>query len=63
MGSPGIIEIQVSPDGFAGIADRAVGFEVDLRVFHRPPEALDEDVVPPGPYTISYRQVIASNHR
>lgn len=47
MGSPGIIEIQVSPDGFAGIADRVVGFEVDLLVFHRPPEALDEDVVAP----------------
>lgn len=48
MGPPGIVEVQVSPDGFAGLADRAIGFEVDLLVLHRPPEALDEDVVAPG---------------
>ncbi len=45
MGSPGVVEVQGSPNGFAGVSDRIVGLEVDLLVFHRPPEAFDEDVV------------------
>src|SRR5215213_8927792 len=47
MGSPSIVEGQVSPDRGAGLADRVVGPEINLLVLDRSPEPFDEDVVAP----------------
>ena len=63
MGTAAVVEADVSADPGPGLRDAGIDPQIDLLVFDGPPEALDEDVVPPGPFTISYRQVIASNHR
>src|SRR5215218_8577761 len=52
MGSPPIVEGQVSADRGPGLADRVVGPEIHLLVLDRSPEPLNEDVVPPGALAI-----------
>src|ERR671932_2898822 len=47
MGSASIVEGKVAAVRGPGLADRVVGPEIDLLVFERPPEPLDEDVVSP----------------
>src|SRR6187455_2739511 len=42
-----VVETQILADRSAGLRDAGVGSEVDLLVFDRPPEPLDEDVVTP----------------
>lgn len=42
-----VVEVQISADRSAGLADAVVGSEIDLLVFDRAPEPLDENVVPP----------------
>ena len=48
MRPSGIVEVEIATDRGAGVGDRVVGPEVDLLVFHRAPEPLDEDIVAPG---------------
>ncbi len=43
-----VVEIQISADQCAGLADGLVGPQIDLLVFDRFPEPLDEYVVAPG---------------
>ena len=43
-----VVETQIPADRRAGLRDAGVGSEVDLLVFDRPPEPLDEDVVAPS---------------
>ncbi len=43
-----IVEREVSGEALVGLRHRVVGVEVDLLVLHALPEALDEEVVPPG---------------
>src|ERR1700712_3048815 len=47
MGPAPVIESEVSAERGARRADSVVGPQVDLLVFDRPPQALDEDVVAP----------------
>ena len=47
----GVVKLEVTPDLASGFADRLVGMQVDVLVFERTPEALDEDVV--GPATLA----------
>jgi hypothetical protein len=46
MRAASIVEIEISPDRLARVRHAVVGAQVDLLVFDRPPEALDEHVVP-----------------
>src|SRR4051794_25542322 len=45
---PSIVKRQVPPERGACIAHAVIGPQVDLLVFHRAPQPLDEHVVPPG---------------
>ena len=47
MRSLAVIEVQIPADRCARLADAVVGPEIDLFVFDRAPEPLDEDIVPP----------------
>src|ERR1035441_1646235 len=44
----GVVELDVARDLASGFANRLVGVQVDVLVFERTPEALDEDVVAPA---------------
>src|SRR4051812_6314427 len=48
MRSLAVVEIQIPTDRSACLADAVVGPEIDLFVFDRAPEPLDEDIVTPG---------------
>ncbi len=48
MRSSGIVEIEITADGGAGVADRLVNSKIDLLVFDRAPQPFDKDVVAPG---------------
>ncbi len=45
MRASDVVEGQIAADASAGLGHGLVGVEVDLLVFDRPPEPLDEDVV------------------
>lgn len=47
MWASAIAKGQISDNADAGVGHGLVGVEVDLLVFDRPPEPLDEHVVPP----------------
>lgn len=47
MWASAIVEVQISTDASAGLGHGLVGVEIDLLVFDRPPEPLDEDIIPP----------------
>src|ERR1700675_4258108 len=48
MGPQAIIEIQISAEGSPRDADAVVGMQINLLVFDRFPNALDENIVAPG---------------
>src|SRR5688572_13973114 len=50
--STDIVEIDVARDPCLGLGDRVVSVQIYLFVFHRLPNAFDEDVVPPCPAAI-----------
>ena len=52
MRAAGVVEDDVAPDGGTGLRDAGMGPQVDLLVFDRPPQAFDEDVAPPSPFTV-----------
>lgn len=43
-----IVEGQTLADRGAGLADRAIGSQINLFLFHRAPQALDKYIIPPG---------------
>lgn len=47
-----VIEAEIAANPGTGFRDAGVGPQVDLLVFDGPPEALDEDIVAPGPLAI-----------
>lgn len=47
MWASSIVKGQITADADAGLGYGLVGVKVDLLVFDRTPEPLDEDVVPP----------------
>ena len=47
-----VVEVQIPADRSARLADAVVGPKIDLFVFDRAPEALDEDVVAPRPLAV-----------
>src|ERR1700678_4103541 len=48
MGPQAIVEIQISAEGSLRDADAVVGMQINLLVFDRFPNALDENIVAPG---------------
>jgi hypothetical protein len=52
MRSAGIVKAEVTADRGAGLGDRVVGFQINLLVFGRSPQALDEHIVSPGSFAI-----------
>src|ERR1022692_2213467 len=48
MRSAGIVEAEVTADRGPRLGDRVVGFQINLLVFDRSPQALDEHIVAPG---------------
>src|SRR5690606_26983220 len=47
MWASGVVKGQISTNAPTGLGHSLVGVEVDLLVFDRTPEPLDEDIVPP----------------
>ena len=47
MGTPAVIEVEISADRAARLADAVIGPQVHLLVFDAAPEPLDEHVVAP----------------
>jgi hypothetical protein len=52
MRSPAVVEVQVSADRTAGLADAFVGLQIHLLIFDAAPQPLDEDIVPPSPLAV-----------
>src|SRR5450631_4165623 len=52
MWSPAIVEVEVTADRCAGLADTVVGPQIHLLVFDAAPQPLDEDVVTPGAFAV-----------
>ena len=52
MWAAGVVEADVAPDRGAGLGHAGIGPQVGLLVFDGPPEPLDEDVIPPSPFSV-----------
>ena len=52
MRALGIVKLEVTPDLASGFAHRLVGVQVDVFVFERTPQPLDENVVSPPAFAI-----------
>src|SRR5690606_4767562 len=52
MRAAAVVEAKLSSDSGADFRDAGIGPQVDFLVFDGPPEALDEDVVTPGTFSI-----------
>ena len=48
MRPPGVVEIQIPPERRTRLAYAVICPQIHLLVFHRAPQPLDKDVVPPG---------------
>ena len=52
MRATAVVEAEIAADPGTGFRDAGVSPQVDLLVFDGPPQALDEDIVAPGPLAI-----------
>ena len=52
MRSAAIVEIEISTDRVAHLADALVGPQIHLLVFDAAPQSLDEHVIPPSPFSV-----------
>src|ERR1700676_3603045 len=52
MRSAAIVEIEISTDRVARLADAMVGPQIHLLVFDAAPQSLDEHVIPPSPFAV-----------
>jgi hypothetical protein len=63
MRSAAVVEVEVTADRSAGLADAVVGSEVHLLVFDAAPQPLDEYVVPPGALAVhADRNAVVGEH-
>ena len=63
MWASAIIEVQVSADRSAGLADTVVGPQIDLLIFDAAPQPLDEDVIPPSSFAVhADRDFVVGEH-
>src|SRR5229473_3506460 len=61
--TPAIIKVQVAADRSASLEYAFVGPQIHLLVFDAAPQALDEHVVPPSPFTVhADRNAVAGEH-
>src|SRR5450759_1278075 len=52
MWPPGVVELQIARNFGSGGRHRLVGIQIDLFVFHAPPQAFYEDVIDPASLAI-----------
>ncbi len=52
MWTSAIVKGQIPTDPGAGFGHGLVGMEIELFIFDRPPEPLDEDIVPPCAFAV-----------
>src|SRR5271169_6341115 len=63
MRSAAIVEVEISADRCACLADGVVGPQIHLLVFDAAPQPLDEHVVPPGAFAVhADRNAIVGEH-
>ena len=58
-----VIPVQAVADGAAGVADRVIGFQIDLFIFDAAPHPCDEHVVTPGTLSIHRQQNVPAEYR
>src|SRR5450759_4208121 len=52
MWPPAVVEVQVAADRSAGLANAVVGVQIHLLIFDAAPKPLDENIIPPSPFTV-----------
>ena len=52
MWTLGIVKLEITSDLVPGLANRLIGMQVDVLVFERTPQPLDEDIVGPAALAI-----------
>ena len=52
MWASAVVKGQIAANPGAGVWDRLIGVKINLLVFDRAPEPLDEDVVAPGTFAV-----------
>src|SRR5712672_3402584 len=52
MRSAAIVEIEISTDRMARLADALIGPQIHLLIFDAAPQPLDEHVIPPSPFAV-----------
>ena len=58
-----IVEIEIASDRGTCVRHALVGVQIDLLVLHRPPEPLDEHVVPPSALSVhADRDIVLNEH-
>src|SRR3954470_13330919 len=63
MWPPAIVEVEVTANRSAGVADAVVGSQIHLLVFDAAPQALDEHVVPPSSFAVhADRNAVVGEH-
>ena len=63
MRAAAIVAVKIPPNRDPSLRDALIGMQVDLLVLHRPPEPLDENVVPPGAFAVhADRDAVLSKH-
>ena len=63
MWTPAIIKVQVAADRSPGFGYAVVSPQIHLLVFDAAPQALDEHVVPPSPFTVhADRNAVGGEH-
>src|SRR5260370_9044208 len=61
--TPAIIKVQVAADRSASLGYAFVGPQIHLLVFDAAPQALDEHIVPPSPFTVhADRNAVGGGH-
>src|SRR5260370_1560109 len=61
--TPAIIKVQVAADRSASLGYAFVGPQIHLLVFDAAPQALDEHIVPPSPFTVhADRNAVGGEH-
>ena len=52
MRAEAIVAIEIPPDRGPRLRHALIRVQIDLLVLHRPPEPLDEHVIPPGAFAV-----------
>src|SRR5215208_5942476 len=63
MRSAAVVEVEVTADRSAGLADAVIGPQIHLLIFDAAPQPLDEDIVPPSALAVhADRNAVVGEH-